>query len=234
MNFIRIIWISFNMLIAFLLLAPFDIIFSIIFINKRPWFFQWLWSKWIFLISGIRYEIIGKENLNPNEHYIFMSNHTHEVDIGLLFMALKRDLNFIIKKEFKTVPFAGWYAGLKGHLFVDRSNPLKAQRTLNEGVDRLKKRPRSLIIFPEGTYYKDKKIRKFRPGGAILALKTGMKIVPIAIHSKADISGLFVKKTWQNPLNIIIGKPFSVKNLKFEKRYEIADKTRQKILDLIN
>ncbi len=233
MNYFRILWICLNMAFAFLLLAPFDIIFSIIFIKKRPWFLAWIWSKWVFFISGINYKIEGREHLKSNEHYVFMSNHTHEVDIGLLFMALKRDLNFIIKKEFKNVPFAGWYANLKGHLFVDRSNPRKAQMSLNDGVERLKKRPRSIIIFPEGTYHKDRKIRKFRPGGAVLALKTGFKIVPIAIHSKADLTGLFVKNTWKNPLNVIIGEPFSVKKLDFDDRYKIADNTRQKVLQLI-
>ena len=60
-----------------------------------------------------------------------------------------------------------------------------------------------------------------------------MKIVPIAIHSKADLSGLFVKNTWKNPLNVIIGEPFSVENLNFDDRYQIADNTRQKVLQLI-
>ena len=232
-NIIRGMWIVINMIVAFIVLAPIDILLSITLQKRRPWFLTWLWSKWVFSLSGIHYELDGYENLTPGESYVFMSNHTHEADIALLYMALKRDIVFVIKEEFKKVPFAGWYATLKGHIFIDRSNATKAQFTLKRVSKSIKKTPRSLVIFPEGTYFKDGKVRPFRPGGAILAMYTEMKIVPIAILSKANIDKIIITGTQKNPLKIIIGKPFSINQKSYEDRYEIADRTRTEVLALM-
>ena len=233
-NIIRIFWLILNMTIAFFLLAPIDIFFSVVFQSRRPWFLTWLWSKWVFTLGGIRYQLEGQENLIPGESYLFMSNHTHEADIALLYMALKRDIIFVIKEEFRKVPFAGWYGALKGHIFIDRSNPTKAQLTLKNVVEKFKQRPRSLVIFPEGTYFKDGTVRPFRPGGAVLAIGTGMKVVPVAIHSKANIEGLLIKGTWKNPLRVIIGEPFSVEGKTYDDRYDVARQTQNAVLDLLS
>ena len=222
-----------NMAVAFILLAPLDILLSVLFRNRRPWFLTWLWSKWVFLMGGIRYRLEGKENLIPGEKYVFMSNHTHEADIALLYMALKRDIVFVAKGEFSKVPFAGWYGALKGHIFVDRSNPTGAQYTMMRAAEKLKHRPRSVVIFPEGTYFKDGGIRPFRPGGAVLAIGTGMEVVPIAINSEANIDNLLITGTWKNPLRVIIGKPFSVEGKTYDDRYDVAKQTRDAVLDLI-
>mgnify|MGYP001282745848 CR=1 FL=1 len=234
LNIIRSIWIAINMIVAFIILAPIDVLFSIVLQNRRPWFLTWLWSKWVFTISGIHYELDGYENLTPGESYVFMSNHTHEADIALLYMALKRDIVFVIKEEFRKVPFAGWYAALKGHIFIDRSNSTKAQLTLRRISKKIKTQARSLVIFPEGTYFKDGQVRPFRPGGAILAMYTEMKIVPIAICSQANIEKIFITGTRKNPLKVIIGKPYSITKKTYKDRYEISDKIRTEVLDLLD
>jgi len=223
-----------NMAVALILLAPFDLFLSIVFRNRPPWFFAWIWSRWVFLMGGIRYRLEGEENLVLGEKYVFMSNHTHETDIALLFLALKRDIVFVSKGEFRKVPFAGWYAALKGHIFIDRSHPTSAQHTMITAAEKLKRRLRSVVIFPEGTYFKDRVIRPFMPGGAVLAVGTGMKVVPVAIHSMANIDSLLIKGTWKNPLKVIIGKPFSVEGKTYDDRYDVATKTRNAVLDLLS
>ncbi|MBH30407.1 MAG: hypothetical protein CMG71_00255 [Candidatus Marinimicrobia bacterium] len=232
-NTLRGVWIVLNMVVAFLLLAPIDIFLSVVFRKRRPWFLTWLWSKWVFTLSGLRYELEGEENLTPGESYVFMSNHTHEADIALLYMALKRDIIFIIKQEFRKVPFAGWYAALKGHVFIDRSNSTKAQLTLRRIAKSFKQTSRSLVIFPEGTYFKDGEIRPFRPGGVVLAIETEMKIVPVAIRSKANIDNVIITGTRKNPLKVIIGQPFSIAEFGYPDRYEVANRIRQAVLDLM-
>ena len=232
-NILSGIWIVLNMVVAFVILAPIDILLSVVFRKRRPWFLTWLWSKWVFTLSGIRYELDGQENLIPGEPYVFMSNHTHEADIALLYMALKRDIIFVIKEEFRKVPFAGWYAAIKGHIFIDRSNSTKAQLTLRRISKRFKQTSRSLVIFPEGTYFKDGKVRPFRPGGVVLAMETELKIVPVAISTKANINNIFITGTRKNPLQVIIGKPFSIAELGYVDRYEVANRTREAVLDLM-
>ena len=231
---LRMIWIGLNMGAIFILCAPFDLLLNILFRRRRPWFLIWFWSRWVFLMGGIRFKVKGKENLVPGEKYVFMSNHTHEVDIALLYLALKRDIVFVSKGEFKKVPFVGWYATLRGHIFIDRSNPAGAQYTIMRAAEKLRRQLRSVVIFPEGTYFKDGRIRPFMPGGAVLAMQTGMKVAPVAIHSKANIDSLLIKGTWKNPLRVIIGEPFSVAGKSFEDRYDVTKKVRNTVLALID
>ena len=208
-NILSGIWIVLNMVVAFLILAPIDILLSVVFRKRRPWFLTWLWSKWVFTLSGIRYELDGQENLIPGESYVFMSNHTHEADIALLYMALKRDI------------------------FIDRSNSTKAQLTLRRISKRFKQTSRSMVIFPEGTYFKDGKVRPFRPGGVVLAMETELKIVPVAISTKANINNIFITGTRKNPLQVIIGEPFSIEELGYVDRYEVANRIREAVLYLM-
>ena len=86
----------------------------------------------------------------------------------------------------------------------------------------------------EGTYFKDGTVRPFRPGGAVLAIGVGMKVVPVAIHSKANIEGLLIKGTWKNPLRVIIGEPFSVEGKTYDDRYDVARQTQNAVLDLLS
>jgi len=61
-----------------------------------------------------------------------------------------------------------------------------------------------------------------------------MKVVPVAIHSMANIDSLLIKGTWKNPLKVIIGKPFSVEGKTYDDRYDVATKTRNAVLDLLS
>lgn len=101
-------------------------------------------------------------------------------------------------------------------------------------AEKLRRQLRSVVIFPEGTYFKDGRIRPFMPGGAVLAMQTGMKVAPVAIHSKANIDSLLIKGTWKNPLRVIIGEPFSVAGKSFEDRYDVTEKVRNTVLALID
>ena len=65
-------------------------------------------------------------------------------------------------------------------------------------------------------------------------MQTKMKIVPIAIRSQANIDKIFITGTWKNPLQIIIGKPFSIAEHDYDDRYEVANRTREAVLKLMN
>ncbi|MCS5598921.1 MAG: hypothetical protein NZ707_04130, partial [Rhodospirillales bacterium] len=59
-------------------------------------------------------------------------------------------------------------------------------------------------------------------------------VVPVAIHSMANIDSLLIKGTWKNPLKVIIGEPFSVEGKTYDDRYDVAKQTREAVMDLIS
>jgi len=138
---------------------------------------QW-WSRAILWTSGVR--VVRAGVLPPGEGAgcIFVANHASTYDIPVLFAALPRQLRIIAKAGLGRFPFIGWHLARSGHLLVDRTNPGAAvfkrmQRMARHGV--------SLIVFPEGSRTSDGQVMKFKGGVFLLAIESGLPIVPVSI-----------------------------------------------------
>jgi len=82
-----------------------------------------VWSPLVLLLFGARVKVRGIENLEKNEPYIIMANHTSFLDIPVLLQFLPLSLFFVAKKELKKIPFLGWFMIAAGMIFMDRSHP---------------------------------------------------------------------------------------------------------------
>jgi 1-acyl-sn-glycerol-3-phosphate acyltransferase len=66
-----------------------------------------------------------------------------------------------------------------------------------------------LGMFPEGGRSRDGKLRKGKPGSAVIASKTNVPILPIGIAGTDKIKG--ISWLWKRPHIVInIGKPFKL------------------------
>jgi 1-acyl-sn-glycerol-3-phosphate acyltransferase len=113
---------------------------------------------------------------------IVAANHASNLDpvviASSLMPRLGRRLQWLGKKELFAWPVVGWIAANGGVHPVDRSTAdveafRLAKRILDEG--------HALFVFPEGTRSGDGALREARDGVAVLALRTGAPIVPVAI-----------------------------------------------------
>jgi 1-acyl-sn-glycerol-3-phosphate acyltransferase len=126
----------------------------------------------------------GFEKLRPGQHYVIMSNHQSLADI-LLLSFLPTTFRWTSKRSVFMVPIFGWQFWLGGHLSIVRGSEAsrktfmkRAIETLNQGI--------SLLIFPEGTRSRTGEIGPFKPGGFLMALRTGTPILPIVISGSGD------------------------------------------------
>jgi len=60
----------------------------------------------------------------------------------------------------------------------------------------------ALVMFPEGGRSPDGTLRPFKPGAALLALKTGATVVPVAIHGGDAVWGPRLR--WPRPRKVVI------------------------------
>jgi 1-acyl-sn-glycerol-3-phosphate acyltransferase len=64
-------------------------------------------------------------------------------------------------------------------------------------------------MFPEGGRSRDGKLRKGKPGSAVIALKTNVPILPVGIAGTDKIEG--ASWLWKRPHIVVnIGKPFKL------------------------
>ncbi len=229
----RLIWVMLNVAIWTIILGSTGMIVSIF--ERKGKFMSWVaitWSKLILWGSGVDYSSTGLEHLDPTCHYIFAGNHESAFDIPLSFAGLPYQMVAIAKVELRKIPIFGWAMRAGKHIFVDRRNHEKARTSLREAKIDLEKNPRSILLFPEGTRSLDGQIHKFKKGGLLLAIETGIPVVPIAMCGTSEV---VTKGSWKinaTPIELRIGQPIITSNFTMEDRDRFTNQVREAVIAL--
>ena len=225
----RILWIYFN-LIFWTLLFGLGSFFTILITGKKKnfKFFGIIWGKTLSFIFNVKLVIKGKEKLQ-NKNFIFAANHASLIDIPLLLVAVERYTVFIAKHELSKIPIFNSILKKAGFIFVDRKNNDSAVRSMNYLLEDIKKTPRSVGIFPEGTRTKDGNLLQFKKGAAIFGINTKIPIVPIAISGTYNWSQKKIFDFSQSVITFEFGEPLISKDFTYNDR----DMLTQRIKDSI-
>ena len=168
-----------------------------------------LWARLILWTTDVRVTVRGE--LPPvGTSYVFASNHQSIYDIPVIFGTLPHQLRIIAKASLGHFPFLGWHLRLAGHLLVDRDNPgasifKKMQRMIGQGA--------SLIIFPEGTRSRDGKVGRFKGGVFLLAIESGLPVVPVSVSGTRHVMLKGRLMTCPGDVTITVHPPVSTEGL---------------------
>jgi 1-acyl-sn-glycerol-3-phosphate acyltransferase len=135
--------------------------------------------------------------------------------------------------ELKKVIVLGWVMSTAGHIFIDRKKSENALRVLEKAKNSLIDKPRSILLFPEGTRTRDGSLGPFKRGGLLLSIDTEMPIVPIAFIGTYDMLG---KGSWSmkgHRVELRVGRPIDPGNYSYDDRRELAKFVREKVKELI-
>ncbi|MDA0985982.1 MAG: lysophospholipid acyltransferase family protein [Bacteroidetes bacterium] len=137
------------------------------------------WAMGICWIMNIKLKVEGKNNINPDEAYLIVSNHLSYFDVCLIGSIIPTQ--FVGKREVIRWPIFGWLALIGGVIFIDRSK-------ITHGVSRAKIVAKSLIdgnsvsFFPEGTTTLGDKLLPFKPSFFLAAVESKKSVLPITIN----------------------------------------------------
>lgn len=169
---------------------------------------SWCWFiiVWARLICGVRYHIVGRENINKHRGAkVVLAKHQSTWET-LALQYLFWPSATILKKELLSLPFFGWGLRCLQPIAINRSNPREALKQVKkEGIERLGS-GMNLLLFPEGTRMPAGQKGKYARSGPDIAKAAGVPIVPVAL----DAGYLwppkrFVKKP--GLVTVIIGEP---------------------------
>jgi len=125
-----------------------------------------------------RLEGRGMEHIPETGPLLLVANHSSFLDPPLVGGMASRQLTFLAKAELFKIPGLSWLIRHLGAYPVKRDGPdmtalRTTQRALAEG--------RAVLVFPEGTRGAEGVLRPAKPGAALLAVQTGVPVVPVYV-----------------------------------------------------
>ena len=166
---------------------------------------------------GGRFSITGLDNIkNTQEPVVFISNHMSTLETMAFpgIISPIRPVTFVVKDSLTTHPLFGPIMRARNPIVVSRSNSRDDLKTvLTEGKKNLAKGT-SVVIFPQSTRSVEFKEKEFNSLGVKVAVKAGVKIIPVAIKTDFWGNGKIIKDV--GPLDrskkiyITFGEPIAI------------------------
>jgi 1-acyl-sn-glycerol-3-phosphate acyltransferase len=191
------------------------------------------WSWLILATTGVQVHAEGLERLGRGETYVFVSNHQSIYDIPIVFRTLPYQLRIIAKASLATFPFLGWHLRRTGHMLVQRENPDPAR--IFKRWSGLLSRGLSLIVFPEGTRSADGRVGRFKGGSFLLAIQTGVPVVPVSVSGSRHVMMKGRLATCPGHVRLVVHGPVATKGLEptVKGARQLADRTRRLITEAV-
>jgi len=191
------------------------------------------WARSICSAGGVEVMVTGTGMLDPGKHYIFAVNHQSQFDIFVLQGFLGVDFRWLAKKELFRVPIWGPAMRRAGYIPIDRSHGRQAIKSLEEAAKKIAAGT-SVVIFPEGTRSKDGKLHDFKAGAMVLAIKSGVPIVPVAILGTYEILPKGKLLLSPGSVQIRVGRPIETKKFNSREKHELARVSQEAVAELLN
>lgn len=232
---IRSAWVYLNLFVGTILIASIVII-AALFRVRGPGIYDWAaraWARWILWASGTPVTCEGLEHIRADRPQVFVANHVSWYDVYALAAAIPKRYRFVAKKELARIPIFGTAWQAAGHISVDRSDRASAIQSLDEAGRLLRKDNSSVVIFPEGTRSPTGELLPFKKGAFMLALRTGVDIIPVAVLGTRRIQP---KGGWRIRSGRIIlrfGEPIPVAQYSEAERDDLIELVRSRIQALL-
>jgi 1-acyl-sn-glycerol-3-phosphate acyltransferase len=220
---IRSIWAWVNGALATLTVGPLVIVAALLRLG-RPSFYDWAgrtWSRWNLWAGGAHVTVEGLENIDPDSAQILIGNHQSWFDVFAVAANLPKSFHFVAKKELERVMLFGRAWKAAGHISIDRSNQSSAVASLEQAGRQMRKEKSAVVMFAEGTRSPTDDLLPFKKGAFMLALHTGVPIVPFAVAGSRRI---FPKGSWRvrpGPIIVRFGRPIPTEGLGPEARDDL-------------
>jgi len=165
-----------------------------------------LW--WLKVTCGLRHRVSGRERLPAGPAVLLIKHESAWETIAA--QTIFPPQAWVLKRELLWIPFFGWALAASGPIAIDRSATRRALDILvRQGREKLRE-GRWVVVFPEGTRTPPGVIGKFNPGGAMLAAKAGVPVVPVA-HNAGTFwrRREFAKRA--GVIDVVIGPPIDTR-----------------------
>ena len=228
---IRTVWVGLNLLVGTLLLGI-PVIIGALLRVRRQGFYDFAgrnWSRWAMWASNTPVRVEGIENIDPATPQVLVGNHQSWYDVFAVAGSLRKPFHFVAKKELEKIPIFGAAWKGAGHISIDRSDRGSAIRSLEQAGEQLEQEGSAVVMFAEGTRSPTDALLPFKKGPFMLALHSGVPIVPFGV---AGTRRIFPKGSWRvrpGPIIVRFGAPIPTDSLDPEDRESLIRRVRDEV-----
>jgi len=181
-------------------------------------------------VNPWRIHISGRENVDPSQVYVIVSNHQSMADVPVI-AHLKLDTKWLTKAELFRFPVVGWMLRMAGDVSVDRSDRHNSAKAMLQCVRYLRAHC-SVVCFPEGARSRDGQVLPFNEGPFQLAIREQVPILPLVVEGSGTA---LPTHSWifgpTRDIHLRILEPVSVEGWTVKQAPALRDSVRQRIVD---
>lgn len=180
------------------------------------------------LLAGVRLAVVGQDELPADQHFIYMMNHSSNLDVPAVFLVLTGEVRALGKKELFQLPVLATAMKMGGFIPIDRSNRESAIQSMR-GAAEIAREGASFLLAPEGTRSRDGQLLPFKKGGFYLAIDSGVPVVPITVRGAFELMppGSFAIRP--GTIEVFFHEPIPTSSLTHKDRGRLVGMVRERI-----
>lgn len=183
-----------------------------------------MWGAWTGVkLAGVKVATIGLAELDTSRTYIFMSNHTSNLDPPILLPLIPRRTSVMAKKELFSYPILGETMRMGSLVPVDRGNRDAGIAAVRSAADVIRQ-GLNMTIYVEGKRSFDGKLLPFKKGPFYLAMECGVPVVPVTIVGSHDVMPKARFRITPGTVKVVFHEPIEPQN--FESRECLMERVR--------
>jgi 1-acyl-sn-glycerol-3-phosphate acyltransferase len=226
---LRTIWVAVVALVVTIPLATCVMLIAFI-RSTSPWIDRIIrvWARALVRAAGIDLRTERMETVDRAQRYILVANHYSYFDIPAIIAAVPQPIRFMAKISLFKIPIFGWALGRAGFIPIDRKNRRTAVKSFDLAAERIRK-GNTIVVFPEEGRSRNRQMRPFQRGGFLLALKSELPILPLAIDGTYDVLRVGATRITPAPVTIKVGEPIATVGRSVREKERLAEQSRGQI-----
>jgi 1-acyl-sn-glycerol-3-phosphate acyltransferase len=190
-----------------------------------------VWAAGLLAVSGVRLVVHRPAELDLRASYVYLANHQSLFDIPALLLAVPGRIRMVAKQSLFRIPVFGWAIAAAGFVSVDRADRTAARQSF-AAAERQLRAGGSILLFPEGTRATGDTLLPFKRGGFLLALRTGLPIVPVGVRGTRAVQPRGRRSIQPGVVEVRFGAPIVVADFGIRRKRELIAEVRRRLAEL--
>jgi 1-acyl-sn-glycerol-3-phosphate acyltransferase len=191
------------------------------------------WARSLLTVGRVPVTVEGIGTIDPEGSYVIASNHLSYMDTPVILANIPVQFRFLAKRGLFQIPFLGTHLKRAGHIAVPLDDARGSVRTLITAAHAIRTHGISMLIFPEGGRSHNGELQPFKDGAAVIAIKAGVPIVPIALIGTWEVLPFGGARIRSGHVTLRVGEPIPTDGLTLRDRSAVTARIREQVVELL-